>query len=378
MLKRLSLGLILFGSLAFPASAVPGADGGNGALIWGMLQQTADNSPNLVYSPHSLEQAISLLFPASREDTAEAIAKICDYPNDLIEFARKEHNLRAALDALRPAVSWQAANAVFLSDKLHFSSLYLSTVKQLGARAEALDFSHATAAAQHINGWVAQATQGKIKSLLEPVALRDAVTVLTNAIYLKATWKKAFDETKTSDQPFHGGGKVKMMHQNGKVLYGEGSDYQVVELPYAGDRLVFDCILPNSRDGLKALRQKLSWREISTALQSLGERTVNLSLPRFKLESTLHLLGPLGAIHFPVQGDYFNMTDGPVVISQVVQKAVIEVEEKGTEASAATAIVMTRSIAMAPTEFCADHPFLYIIRDRQTGKVLFCGQVSKP
>jgi serpin B len=243
-------------------------------------------------------------------------------------------------------------------------------------------------AVKTINAWVEGQTGGKIKELVtRDLVTSDTRLVLTNAIYFKGQWENEFEKSQTWDEDWHGLDgvrKVPMMQQRGGFLYCESDDFQALDLPYQGQQLSMLVVLPRANDGLPALER--TWaaaKTYRTATDSLRhEETVIVSLPRFKthaqfkLSSVLSAMG--AALAFGARADFSGIADERLNLSEVVHRALIEVNEEGTEAAAATGVFMTKSLASLPTVFLADHPFLYFIRHRKTNSVLFAGRLLDP
>jgi serpin B len=219
--------------------------------------------------------------------------------------------------------------------------------------------------------------------------------VLVNAIYFKGTWRSKFEKASTRPEAFHAAPKqalqVPMMHQQESVPYSETDDAQVVALPYAhadaDHALSMVVVLPKDAQGLDALEAGLSDGSVARFTSALHEQKVVLTLPRWKSTITTPLNAPLQAMGmttaFSDGADFSGIsTDYAMHISAVLHKAFIEVNEEGTEAAAATAVVMMETAAVhepeQPVRFVADHPFLYFIRDDSTGAVLFMGRVADP
>jgi serpin B len=177
-----------------------------------------------------------------------------------------------------------------------------------------------------------------------------------------------------------------MMHQSGRFRYAEDGTAQTLELPYQGGNLAMVIVLPRSKDGLSQLEASLSLAKLEGSLKALAPRRVEISLPRFKLTAACELAGELAALGMPVafdlkQADFSGMTGKrELAISAVVHKAFVEVDEKGTEAAAATGVTMARASAILtpPPVFRADHPFLFLIRDNRNGSILFLGRLVRP
>jgi serpin B len=240
-----------------------------------------------------------------------------------------------------------------------------------------------------INNWISDQTEGRIKDLIPRGAL-DKLTrlVLTNAIYFNAAWATPFEKSQTQDGPFHlqSGGQVTvpMMRQTKSFGYAEGQNYQAVELPYDGRELSMVILLPKSGQ-FDAFEGALNAGQVNTILKNLKQRQVVLSLPRFKIESEFNLAATLAAMGMPAafssEADFSGMDGGKnLFISDVIHKAFVTVDEAGTEAAAATAVVMGLTSVMPeqPVEVTVDRPFVFLIRDVQTGAILFVGRIVNP
>ena len=260
------------------------------------------------------------------------------------------------------------------------------------ATAVVKDFSARDATAKAMNSWVEEVTHDKIKDLIDSKALgADTKMVLINAIYFKGDWKTKFDVALTKEKEFltESGDKVKVptMHLQGKIELAvlEQLKSKVLRLPYKGDRIVMDIVLPDDKGGLKVLEQKLKTLDEKDLLnENIFQKEVIVDLPKFKLEKTWSnlkdVLKKLGMTEI-FRGGFQGIAKGPLMVSNVIQKVFIEVDETGSEAAAATGTVMKfRSALMDEKEihFKADHPFLFLVRDTQTGLLLFRGRVSDP
>ena len=242
-------------------------------------------------------------------------------------------------------------------------------------------------ARQAINRWTEERTAGKIKELIKPNVLT-ALTrlVLTNAVYFKGQWASRFDPGETRPMVFRlpGGTKaeVPMMRQRAKFNYAEDGGTQVLEMPYAGERFSMVIILPRDEDGLGALEKNLTEEWITAVLRRLKPVEIEVFLPRFKVEGAFTLNEKLEALGMvdafdDVKADFTGMAPRRgLYIAHAVHKAYVEVDEEGTEAAAATGIVM--GIKSMPLVFRADHPFLFFIRDRRSGSLLFWGRLVDP
>lgn len=255
-----------------------------------------------------------------------------------------------------------------------------------------VDFRQAPQDAIHtINTWVEEHTHGKIKDLLKPQHIdSQTILILTNAIYFKALWAAPFTVQATAPADFHVPDhdpvRVDMMNLTNRFRYLDDKSFQALELPYQGNGQAMVILLPREKDGLAKLEASLSYEMLEGSLKKLSSRRVTVSLPRFKLTAELELKDTLSAMGMPLafqprKADFAGITGTrDIAISAVVHKAFVEVEEKGTEAAAATGVVAFRAAAVAapPVVFRADHPFFFLIRDTRTGSVLFLGRLVRP
>lgn len=213
--------------------------------------------------------------------------------------------------------------------------------------------------------------------------------MLTNAIYFKSTWAEPFTQDATREEQFHlaGGGSVAvpLMHQWMDIEYMETDEFQLVDLPYAGGVLSMTVLLPRQADGLERLEKRLSAQDLAGWLAKAQFTEVDLSLPRFSFTSAFELKKVLAALGMTdafdgAKADFSGMSPEKMAISKVLHQAFVAVDERGTEAAAATAVIMQRAAApeQPPVVFRADRPFLFLIRHRPTGAILFLGRVANP
>ena len=246
-------------------------------------------------------------------------------------------------------------------------------------------------AVKAINAWVSTKTRARIKELINRDVLNgDTRLILTNAIYFKGRWESVFEKSATRDEDWHSPktSNVPMMHQKGGYLYYEGDDFQAVNLPYKGRQLSMLVVLPRKTDGLAALETRWATQQtFRQVTEGFDSESVILSLPRFKIEMEFKLKPVLCALHadlaFSDDADFSGIADEPLKISEVIHKAFVEVNEEGTEAAAATVVVMALCAGVSsrppePKVFKADHPFLFFIWDRKTNTLFFSGRVLDP
>ncbi|NLE38060.1 MAG: serpin family protein, partial [Pirellulaceae bacterium] len=273
----------------------------------------------------------------------------------------------------------------------HFLPAFLQVTREdYGAELAQVDFARNTEAARRtINTWVEDKTEKRIQDLIAPGVLDQATTlVLTNAIYFKGDWQRQFKAEATKEAPFLINPQEKvavpMMHQRGDFGYGDAGDAQILELPYVGRDLSMFVLLPKRVDGLADLEQKFTLDNLNTWTSGLRRRNVEVYLPKFTMTSSFRLDRVLSAMGMPLafsgEADFSGMNGRhDLFISAVIHKAFVDVNEEGTEAAAATAVVMERAAAVPENlVFRADHPFLLLIRDNRTGSILFLGRMANP
>jgi serpin B len=370
---------------------VAAGDGALGADLYGRLPDQG----NLVFSPASIATALRLMLLGARGGTAAQIAAA-------LHLARPDDagpGLRAVSDLLRDLaagdLTLRAPNTMWVQSGLVLEPGF--TAALAGAAAVALrdaDFRRAAdQARQEINQFIAEQTEGKISDLLGPGVIDAGTTlVLASAVYLKAAWAHPFPAGATRDAPFHPGPgpgpgtqvTVPTMRVRATLRYAHGRGYQAVELPYAGARLGMVIVLP---DGAPGPVPGEPARDLAGLLAGLAPRQVSLALPRFRVASGFALRPVLAGLGMPqafsADADFSGVTTAQRLrISEVVHKAYIDVDEQGTEAAAATAVVMTAAARFQggdpPVEVIADRPFLFAVTDSATGLPLFLGRVTDP
>ena len=346
---------------------------------------------NLFLSPYSISTALAMTYAGARGTTADEMAKVLHYD---VDQAKLHAAFGQLLETTKAGKGYElsVANALWGQKGFQYLKEYLALVADhYGAGLSELDFvSNAEGARKTINTWVEKKTRKKIKDLIQRGVLGPATRlVLTNAIYFKGKWSSQFKEQATRDAPFHlAGGNtadVPMMTQKAKCGYAETDDLQVLEMPYEGEELSMVVLLPKATDGLPAFEKTLTQAKLDAWLAALRPREVVVFLPKFKMTSQFELSETLGSMGMPLAfspaADFSGMTGKrDLMISNVIHKAFVDVNEEGTEAAAATAVVvgLTSAAPTPVTIFRADHPFVFLIRDRRSDSILFIGRVANP
>ena len=367
---------------------------GNSDFAFELYRLLRGGDGNLFYSPHSISLALALCYAGARGETAQQIAAALRF--------------RLPAGRLHPAFNWldrelasraggsfrlHIANALWGQRGYAFRHEYLDTLSEhYDAALWQLDFTRFPERSRSvINQWVAEQTQQRIQGLMPSGAINiDTRLVLTNAIYFAAPWRHPFKRDDTAVAVFHAidGARqpVPMMRQTERFAYASGAGYQALELPYANGGLSMLILLP-SPGNFRRFEASLSRRRFTalSAEHTLAPRQVLLTMPKFEFAADLDLIQALSALGMPIAftgvADFSGMTGGhELSISGVAHKAFVSVDEAGTEAAAATAVVM-RLTSMPPEqeplELRIDRPFLFLIRDRETGTVLFIGRVLR-
>jgi len=388
------------------AETPPGADevaavaaGGNQFAIDLFACLAADRQGNLFFSPSSIHTALALAYAGAAGPTAAEMSGVLHYgcpPGELVRALGElvaQLNRPALTHENKPAYQLSVANAVWLARGYPFAPEYLATVAdRFDAKLAELDFSQPASACEAINDWVANATRGRIPNLVTPgVVPATTRLILTNAIYFKSNWREQFSVERTQDDEFRLADgatvTVPMMYQVDRFGYFETADLQGLELPYARNDLVMLILLPREPGGLRALEEGLVSGRLAAWREELKPTRVEVSLPRFEFASSFQLAAVLQemgltAAFDPAAADFSGITEAErLAISEVLHKGFVAVDENGTEAAAATAVVMLGT-AMPPPDgpkiFRADHPFVFLIRHRSTDSILFMGRLADP
>ncbi|WP_228291818.1 serpin family protein [Acinetobacter towneri] len=353
---------------------------------------TGQADDNVFFSPYSLSTAMAMLYAAAEGETKQQIQKTFHYPS-MDTLNPNSAALYNQFNKPNPDYKLATVNDLWMQQGLTPNKAYVDTVQRYyGGQVTTLDFEdNPDPSRLIINKKIAQHTNQLIPELLPKGSIKKiTVAVLTNAVYFKGDWKMPFKVQSTSEQPFynHSGtsSPIKMMHTQADFGYSEDKQVQVVQLPYKGDDLSMLIVLPKVKDkaAMQQLVNELSVDKIKQWNKGLVTQEVNVHLPKFKLEASYqmkNLLTDMGMPRAFEKGAGFNLFDNspPIKIDDVYHKAVVIVDEKGTEAAAATGIVVNAESASAPPPvFKADHPFLFMIKDNKTDAILFLGQVNKP
>jgi serpin B len=380
------------------------------ALGLDLLGKAAPADANALLSPYSIQTALAMTYAGAEGDTRKEMARVLHYPMEDTPLHRSFAELQAMLDAFTKTmavrektapVTLAVANRLYGQTGYPFRSSYLDFVKtNYGAPLQQVDFkSDARKVTSDINQWVADRTSQRIRDLMGPRDLDESSRlVLANAVYFKAPWSQRFQEHGTRPLAFHARGgaavNVPTMFQQSYLGYSQQDGFKSVVLPYSGRDLQFLILLPDEVNGLTALEKKLT-PELLKACGTSPSVEILLYLPKFKLEpptmrlgDQLQALGMKTAFNQPSGSANFERLsprkpDDYLFISQVLHKTFLSLDEQGTEAAAATAVIMAAPTAVPvqkpmPVEVRVDHPFVFAIQHRPSGACLFLGRMNDP
>ena len=349
---------------------------------------------NTFSSPYSLRVALGMCCAGAVGETRKTIAQVLGVPESQDEqnavFGKMVKEVNG--DGSPREYDLTTANALWRDQSCKLNEKYKAAISQYyGGDCNDVDYVNDPAkAVTIINEWVSVKTNGKITNLVsDAVVNKETRLVLTNAIYFKGKWEAAFKKENTNNEPFmvseEDSVQAPMMMQQAHFAYYEDEKIQALDLPYKGGDLAMLVVLPQKTDGLGKVEEDWSKDHYSTVISHLHSEDVQVRLPKFKLETKYELKTPLTemglGVCFGDAANFSGISAEPLKISEVVHKAFVSVDEEGTEAAAATAVGMMRMSAVMPARpkvFNADHPFMFFIRNRKSGTILFSGRLANP
>jgi serpin B len=374
-----------------PAADVRAEAAADDAFAGRLYATLAPSQQTFAISPFSISQALAMTSAGARGATRAQLERA-------VGFALPQDRLHAALNAIdsalaareRDGIKLDVANSLWGQSGLRFAPPFLDTLaRDYGAAMQLVDYrADADGAARRINAWVAAHTHDKIQRLLAPGTLDQSTRlVLVNAVYLKADWADPFDPNETAPGAFHAAGgdvRARFMHREDAMPYVRGDGYQAVELPYKGGQLAMDLILPD-QGRLADVEARVGTGGVAKLIAGMRPARVALGLPKLDLTSRFELADALEALGardiFSDHADLSGITtQEPLQLARVVHQVKLLVDEKGTEAAAATAPVASATAAPAepPIDLTLDRPFVLAVRDNATGEDLFLARVEKP
>lgn len=370
---------------------------GNNSFALNIYQSLRAQSGNLILSPFSISLALAMTYAGAHGETESQMAQTLHFlPQEQLHPSFNQLDLNLQKENInsnkeQEPLQIKIANSIWAEQTFGFLKEFLDTLAlNYGAGIYLSDFiNNAEPTRQEINNWVSDKTQEKIQNLIPEGSLNpDTRMVLVNAIYFKADWLDQFDAEDTFNHPFNllDGTQVDvpMMSQGMYIPYIQEDGYQAIQLPYAGETVVMNIIIPDEGK-FEEVESSLNYEMLTDIFGNMNQTSMFLRMPKFQFESAFSLsdvlkeLGMTNAFDRN-KADFSGMTGKKdLFISEVIHKAFVAVDEEGTEAAAATAVIMeTTGAAMYDMTLVIDHPFIFLIRDLESGQILFIGRVLNP
>ncbi|MEA3449303.1 MAG: serpin family protein [Bacteroidota bacterium] len=387
------LSIIATMSIIFSAQAqdkqINKAVEGNNAFCFDLMEAGYEPSENMVFSPFSISTALAMTYDGTAWRTKWDMAKTMHFP-----FSRQKNHesWTQILDYFKQLKTpvFQLANAVWAQENYYFTEEFMEGLKDFDARVEYVDFRNTVKreeARRRINQWVEAKTERKIRQLIRKRNVNDLTRmILVNAIYFNADWQTQFDPEKTRKNDFHtpdGEIETDFMTMKSDILHAEKENFRAIQLPYRDELASMYILLPAKDKKPADIVTWLNNDQFNSLCDDFKETKIMLALPRFKVEERYEMkktLKKMGMVApFSNYANFSNMNgEKNLVIDDVIHQAVVEVDEEGTEAAAATAVVIREKTAKRPLEFIVDKPFIFIIKEHKQGNILFAGIVNNP
>ncbi|TCO06063.1 serpin family protein [Natronoflexus pectinivorans] len=359
------------------------------AFGWNLFRQLndmAEAGENVVISPLSINQAFGMAINGATGENLEEMLDVLGYQTSN-ELNGAFKNLREALETADPKVELGVVNSAWYRDGYVIKDDFFQSLRDYyNAEITGLNFNDATNSLNIINNWVKNKTKGKIPSIVEEIT-PEHILFLINAVYFNGEWASRFDKKQTANAPFYlSNGEtvsVKMMHQKENFEIFHQENFSGIKLPYGNESYFMTILLPHEGISTDDIISGLSKETTDFLKNDYGKIEVEVFLPRFKTESKFKLIPALQALgmeraFYDVTG-FHNIANDKIIISDVVHKTFIEVDERGTEAAAATSIgFITTSMPPATPQFRVDRPFVFTINEKSSGAVLFAGKIENP
>ncbi len=384
----ITIGLLLSVSLHAQDKTMQQAVDGNNAFCFDWMRESYQKNENQIFSPQSISIALSMAYDGAKWRTKWEMAKVMHFQrndNDnheaWIEYINYFEQIKTPL--------FYSANAAWVQKDFHFLPEYLKAIEAYKANVKAVDFKNTLRredARRQMNAWVENKTRRKIKQLIRKGDVDDQTRlVLINAIYFDAKWKQEFPEKMTKKRPFNGDESkaCEFMHNEGEYAWMQTELYSAIELPYQSDLSSMYVILPNADADIAMILNEFDGETFEKICQSMEKEKLRIGIPKFNLSSRTQMkkqLMKMGMERAFTMNANFKGMNGKrnLMIDEVIHQAVIDVNEAGTEASAATAVVVREKQQKAAPEFIADRPFIFVIKENKLGSILFAGVLENP
>jgi serpin B len=375
-------------ALSSGEQAVIGASNSFGFALLRELDRTRADS-NIFMSPLSASMALGMTMNGAQGQTVDEMRAALGFgTRPSTEINASYRSLIEMLRGLDSKVDFRIANSIWYRSGFPFETTFLDESRQFfDARVSGLDFS-APSAVPAINDWVKQSTNGKIDAIVDGPIEPDIVMYLINAIYFNGSWTKRFDKAQTRSEPFNTvdgtTAPIVMMRRTGEVRVAQTADAQVIDLAYGGDAYAMTILLPRTGKAIRDVVAGLTAESWQAAVANVSTTSVELQLPKFTMKWEAKLNSPLQALGLqkafaPGGADFTRMSQlrgKDLYISAVKQKSFVDVHEEGTEAAAVTSVEI--GVTSAPAAIRVDRPFVFAIRERLSGTILFVGKIVRP
>jgi len=361
------------------------------AFSCNLYSQLKQEDGNLFFSPFSISTALEMAYAGARGITEKEMAQVLHNTLSQEQLHPAYANLIQTLNnEQNDSYELSVANKLFIQKNFKLLPSFETIIKT--NYTDALGFvdfvNNPQAAVDTVNNWVSLKTKEKIKDIISTKDIDDLTRlVIANAIYFKGKWEKPFDTKSTKISTFHVDNKnnveVNTMRKKEKYNYMENDSLKMLELYYKEKNLSMVIILPNEIDGLQDIEKNITSETLTNWMSQLQSKKVTVEIPKFEIETSYHLKDNLKKMGMPSafsgSANFKGMAQEPLYISKVIHKAFIKTDEEGTEAAAATVIIMAKfAMREEPKTFIADHPFIFLIKDNQTDLILFMGRLAKP
>ncbi len=366
----------------------------NNQFAFDLYKYLESEEDNLFISPFSVSVALAMTYEGAKNKTKKEMAAVMHFPDEKTQLHKDFAGIMQKVSASRNKDSYTfvTANSLWAQNDFKFFHTFFKTIESnYKAPVELVDYKNAEnreKARLNINSWTEKKTNKKIKNLLQESDLdKDTKLVLVNAVYFLAEWKIKFEEKNNYEDKFYGVGKetkTMFMRKKYRTKYFEDDKTQVIEIPYIDEKASMVVFLPKKKKGLKALQDNFTNKYYEEIVSKLKYEKTEITFPKFKIESRYDLVKVLSDAGikqaFTNKADFTDMIcKKEIKIDKIIHQTFINVNESGTEAAAATAVVMKRITSTSPEntkKFKADHPFIYIIKDNKTASILFIGQMT--
>lgn len=363
----------------------------NNKFSFDIYQKLKKQNDNIIFSPASITSAVAMTYIGAKNNTFNEISNTFYFDADINTFSKDYANLIKINKISKSKLSLYNANSLWIQNELSLNKNFLTINKQyFSSSLHFTDFiNESELSRSKINKWVEDNTNKKIKDLIQANTIDNSTRlVLVNALYFKGAWQNKFDKEKNTTENFQVGKnefiKATFMNRSINSWYYEDKDAQIVDIPYSDENISLMIIMPKSYKKAKKFEKKLNYEYYINYIQNKERKQIDLSLPKFSIESdydlnkTLHEMGIKDA--FSNKADFSGITDQEkLLISNVIHKANINVDEEGTEATAATAVIMAKMFFMrAEVKININKPFIYILRNNTDNCIYFMGKIKNP